>query len=212
MKIPGRSETTAGSAASKSFSISRVGPTAQCRGRCGRPCSRGRPLGAGLLRGRRGLLRALGGPVIVVRPRRRRGEPEQRLRTLERLGEEGRLLEGALDDARTATEKLVDLLLVAQDRDALAGVEESCPERAADVGRGRVDDDGYGYLPGFLRTLPTTNQPPLRIRLSKYPPLWPFHPRKTRHLAFHCPGLMVERSRFRGCVVCTTKVVYATLL
>jgi hypothetical protein len=168
MKIPGRSETTAGSAASKSFSISRVGPTAQCRGRCGRPCSRGRPLGAGLLRGRRGLLRALGGPVIVVRPRRRRGEPEQRLRTLERLGEEGRLLEGALD--------------------------------------------GYGYLPGFLRTLPTTNQPPLRIRLSKYPPLWPFHPRKTRHLAFHCPGLMVERSRFRGCVVCTTKVVYATLL
>jgi trans-aconitate 2-methyltransferase len=77
-------------------------------------------------------------------PRRRRGEPEQRLRALERLGEDGRLLEGALDDARAATEKLVDLLLVAaQNRDALAGVEEPRRERAADVGRGRVDDDGY---------------------------------------------------------------------
>jgi hypothetical protein len=32
MKIPGRSETTAGSAASKSFSISRAGPTAPVPG------------------------------------------------------------------------------------------------------------------------------------------------------------------------------------
>ena len=51
---------------------------------------------------------------------------------LERLGEDGRLLEGALDDAR-ATEKVVDLFLVAaHDRDALAGVEEPHRERAAD--------------------------------------------------------------------------------
>jgi hypothetical protein len=42
MKIPGRSETTAGSAASKSFSIN-AGPIAPVPGPCGRPCSRPNP-------------------------------------------------------------------------------------------------------------------------------------------------------------------------
>ena len=39
---------------------------------------------------------------------------------------------------------LVDLLLVtAQDGDVFAGVEEPRRESAADIGRGRVDDDGH---------------------------------------------------------------------
>jgi hypothetical protein len=46
---------------------------------------------------------ALGGPGIVVWPRGRGREPEQRLRTLERLGEDDLLLKRALDDARTVT-------------------------------------------------------------------------------------------------------------
>jgi len=66
MKIPGRSETTAGSAASKSFSISRAGPTAPRAGARVGPHARDddRSAHAGLLRGRGGLLRALDGPGV----------------------------------------------------------------------------------------------------------------------------------------------------
>jgi hypothetical protein len=115
----------------------------------------------------RSLLRALGGPGVVVG--RAGGGVSQNSAPAPSgaLARRDGSSEGALDDARAATEKLVDLLLVAaQDRNALAGVEEPRRERPADVGRGRVDDDGHlvtrqhKHVPFMMRVNPAC--PPTR--------------------------------------------------
>jgi hypothetical protein len=74
MKIPGRSETTAGSLASNSFSISRAGPTAPVPAGVGAHTrEHDRSASAGLFRGSGGPPRALDGPVVVIGPRCRLG-------------------------------------------------------------------------------------------------------------------------------------------